>query len=141
MVKCVNCKQDLPTKRFNKNLNKKSGFQSWCTRCRSKANAKRNKERRHKDPISYRKLIKRRELKYKYGITLETYYELVKIQTGRCAICNDVPKKKKLLCVDHDHKTGEVRGLLCHNCNTGLGFFNDTPEFLQRAIKYLKLFE
>jgi hypothetical protein len=61
-------------------------------------------------------------------------------QGGRCAICGKVPRSRRLA-VDHDHKTGEVRGLLCASgdfgCNKGLGYFNDDPELLRRAYEYL----
>lgn len=54
-------------------------------------------------------------------------------QDGRCKICGQLKK----LNVDHDHATGEVRGLLCHGCNVGIGFFRDSPELLRSAIDYL----
>lgn len=61
-------------------------------------------------------------------------------QQGRCAICKSAdPKtnKVKTWCVDHDHKTGRVRGLLCTMCNRGLGFFGDKQRLLERAAQYL----
>lgn len=62
-------------------------------------------------------------------------YEMLKFKQGySCAICG----KQVKLHVDHDHETGEVRGLLCNNCNVGLGFFDDNPMLLIAAIRYLK---
>lgn len=61
---------------------------------------------------------------------------MVADQDGKCAICNTVPK---VLCVDHDHATGEIRGLLCHRCNKGLGHFYDDLRMLETAIEYLAL--
>ena len=60
-------------------------------------------------------------LKYKYGITLETFNQMLADQNGVCAICRK-PSAKSYHC-DHDHKTGVVRGVLCHWCNTSLGWF------------------
>lgn len=75
-----------------------------------------------------------------YGITGDDYRRLMVLQQGRCAICGRVPRSRRLA-VDHDHKTGAVRGLLCasgdHGCNKGLGYFNDDVEILRRAVAYL----
>ncbi len=71
-----------------------------------------------------------------YGITLEDYETMLKQQEGRCAICKNKPNKKSLS-VDHNHDTGKIRGLLCNNCNQGLGRFQDNPEILQIASAYL----
>ena len=73
----------------------------------------------------------------KYGITEERYAELFKQQNGRCAICRNRPRTQRLA-VDHDHKTGEVRGLLCKRCNHDLlGGGHDDFETLWRGIVYL----
>jgi hypothetical protein len=61
----------------------------------------------------------------------------MKIQDGRCAICRKKPQTGRRLSVDHDHKTGEVRGLLCTLCNQGLGYFKDDPGRLGAALEYL----
>ena len=61
---------------------------------------------------------------------------LVERQNGHCAICNEVPENQPLA-VDHDHKTGEVRELLCTSCNVGLGHFKDDPDLMQAAIEYI----
>lgn len=75
-----------------------------------------------------------------YGLTGAEYLALLASQGGGCAICGaetGVPGKKARLPVDHCHKTGAVRGLLCLRCNTGLGMFMDDPGMLQIAIRYL----
>lgn len=74
-----------------------------------------------------------------YGLTLEAYNAMLKEQGGVCAICGkDTPTAtKKRLHIDHCHEINEVRGLLCHHCNVGLGAFKDDPELLRRAIAYL----
>lgn len=72
----------------------------------------------------------------RYNITLEEFKALWKKQNGTCAICGDRFQKKKYR-IDHNHDTGEVRGILCTSCNSGLGLFNDSPEILLRAAEYL----
>jgi len=85
------------------------------------------------------KKIRKHILLREYGLTQEGFYKLLASQKGRCAICKTRnPKGKGTWHVDHDHETREVRGLLCHNCNTGLGRFEDSPETLEAAVKYLK---
>ena len=78
-------------------------------------------------------------LKYRYGITLEEWDRLVEEQHGACLICNFRPESPRQLHVDHNHQTGEVRGLLCNNCNVGLGYFADNAERLARASMYVQL--
>lgn len=73
-------------------------------------------------------------LRSKYKITIEQWTEMLIAQSGRCAICLDPMLDPH---VDHDHSTGRVRGLLCTNCNTGIGKFKDSPERLASAIRYL----
>ncbi|QGH79740.1 endonuclease VII [Gordonia phage Anon] len=74
-----------------------------------------------------------------YGITSEQYWEIYRHQGGVCAICNRARGLKKKLSVDHCHKTGMVRGLLCQKCNRDvLGHLRDDPTLLQNAIDYLR---
>jgi hypothetical protein len=78
-----------------------------------------------------------RQLKFKYGITQEEYDALLEAQGGGCAVCGATPEEEELP-VDHDHDTGEVRGILCNNCNNGIGRFEDSPELLRSAADYLE---
>lgn len=73
----------------------------------------------------------------KYGVTKEQYLLMLAEQGGKCKLCLRECITKEFLCVDHDHATGEVRGLLCRMCNAALGQFNDDVTTLQRAIDYL----
>lgn len=81
-------------------------------------------------------------LKRHYKITPDKYNEIFLKQEGKCEICkihqNELNKK---LSVDHCHKTGKIRGLLCNQCNTGLGMFRDNIQLLIGAIKYLNMFK
>ena|SRR3990167_3853363 len=74
-------------------------------------------------------------LKYWYGITVEQYNQLFVDQKGLCAICKEQSEKR--LCVDHEHDTGRIRGLLCRACNSGLGHFKENTNNFLNAIKYL----
>lgn len=74
----------------------------------------------------------------KYGLRPEDYDTLLDNQNGVCAICSEPPKPGRRLAVDHDHTTGEVRGLLCSPCNTALGLFKDRIRLLAAAIVYLE---
>jgi hypothetical protein len=75
-------------------------------------------------------------LKRTFGITQADYDALLEAQGGGCAICGKAPGKISLH-VDHDHETGEIRGLLCVGCNNALGQFHDDPRLLVRAIDYV----
>lgn len=74
----------------------------------------------------------------RYGLTPERYAEMLEEQAHGCAICGDPPAEGKILNVDHDHKSGKVRGLLCHGCNTALGAFRDDPIILHWAADYVE---
>lgn len=75
-----------------------------------------------------------RHLKSRHGITKEQWHTMYAEQDGKCAICH-LPSK---LMLDHCHTTNTIRGLLCHQCNLGLGHFKDNQELLQAAISYLQ---
>jgi hypothetical protein len=98
-----------PTKAFTKG--------EWvCKTCRNKERTKRARTE-------------------KYGITFEEFSALLDEQEGRCAICGDQFEGEPM--VDHNHETRKVRGLLCKNCNTGLGMFRDNVLRLRLAAAYL----
>jgi hypothetical protein len=90
---------------------------SWCKLCAKEA---------YKKPKRSLEQNRKRNLKYKYGIT--------EVPNQPCAICN---VRVELLNVDHNHETGEVRGFLCNRCNIGLGHFSDNPALVYRALEYL----
>jgi hypothetical protein len=73
----------------------------------------------------------------RYGLTLKDYQEMHAAQDGRCAICSTRVEGERM-CVDHDHGTGQVRGLLCRACNKSLGGFRDSVDLLAKAVEYLK---
>jgi hypothetical protein len=75
-------------------------------------------------------------LKRMYGTTLEEYDAMESRQNGVCLICG-MPPGAGRLCVDHDHDTGKIRGLLCHNCNAGIGLFREDINLIRKAVEYL----
>ena len=85
-------------------------------------------------------------LEQKYGITVQQFEELIKLQNNRCLICDKEfelrrrgsGQSPKTPVVDHDHASGAVRGILCNGCNVALGAFYDSAEILARAMVYLK---
>jgi hypothetical protein len=115
----------------------------FCTDISTKSWTLKNKERHNNYNKKYRtknkEKIKFFNIKFKYKISEEEYNALFEQQDGRCLGCNEHQSNlNKPLYIDHCHITKKVRGLLCHNCNTVLGFSKDNPEILQRLISYLK---
>ena len=104
-------------------------YRNECMRCKS---ARRGKS----------ELNKIRQQCYKHDINDLQYIQMEFDQDYRCAICN-IHKKdidNDVLCIDHDHKTGKVRGLLCRKCNSGIGMLKDDPSTLRKAAEYLESF-
>jgi Recombination endonuclease VII len=105
-------------------------YRAWHREYRSK----------NRDKINDQKQARQRKdwLAGKYGITLDQWNAMLIEQAGRCEICADPFAGKNDPAVDHDHATGVVRKLLCIQCNTGLGYFKESPQRLQLAIEYLR---
>lgn len=93
---------------------------------------------RKENPGKVHNMDRKVALSKRYNITVEEYNELLQKQGGVCATCGCLPDTKNgYLCVDHDHETGRVRGLLCRRCNVVLGQVNDNMDILQSLIDYL----
>ena len=83
--------------------------------------------------------IRDRQIRRLFGITLEEYNERLIAQNNTCALCGGGPDAKgKMFAIDHDHKTGKIRGLLCRGCNVGMGNLKDDPELLEKAARYIR---
>jgi hypothetical protein len=123
------------TQESYKNLSKGG---RWSVRNRLKHYAM-CKETIAKKPEEYAKRHRKYCLMQNYNITEEQYAEMLKAQNECCAICGtDKPTGKwKVFAVDHDHKTGIVRELLCNECNRGIGLLRDNAELLQKAANYI----
>lgn len=102
-----------------------------CPGCKAKATEDRVKYR------AVRANFEREARLRQYGLTLMDFTQMCLAQDGVCAICHEEPISEGPLHIDHDHITGKVRGLLCENCNRGLGMFRDNPHLLARAADYL----
>jgi hypothetical protein len=85
-----------------------------------------------------RHLDRTRHLKKRYGLGIDDYIELHKSQGGVCAICGEVSRVRETLVVDHDHKSGVVRGLLCYRCNLVIGMMGDANDLFVKASEYLR---
>ncbi len=95
---------------------------------------------RRNNPGKDREYSLKSALKTKYDMTLDQYYDMVKAQENKCAICKSTdPKRKNSLrfFVDHDHKTNKVRGLLCHRCNLAVGWMEDQVTIVEAVKEYL----
>ena len=126
---CRKCDQVLPHKEFHRCNARPDGLQTQCKACRKILDGKRRVS-------GY---WRAKGLKSNYGMSLQQYEALHQAQGGKCLICmtSDPGGQGDKLHVDHNHETGKVRGLLCTNCNRGLGFFQDQIENLTNAIQYL----
>ena len=132
MKTCTKCHQEKPVASFVRDRRAKTGFTSRCKAC----DLARNQKYRTENPEKRRISSRNSELKRLYGLTPEMYDALLSRQGGVCAGCGLSPNNKRL-CVDHDHATGVVRGLLCGNCNMALGKVFDNVHTLTNLINYL----
>lgn len=130
---CSECGQFKPWAEFHTRRDLSTGHASNCKSCR---------KRRTRINIENGS-IRNQELKRKYGIGPGIYQQIVTEQGDCCAICGTTEKKvsrghARYWSIDHDHRTGEVRGLLCQRCNTILGLADDNIGTLENAILYLR---
>jgi hypothetical protein len=93
---------------------------------------------REKNSFKIKKQVRERKYLARYGITTDIFNLMCADQDFECAICGQQVLWPKKLHVDHDHRTLTIRGLLCGNCNRGLGMFGDDVETIKKAVKYLR---
>lgn len=153
---CTACDTTKPVSDFGRNRARKDGLSHSCrpcTRAKDRQWRERNPSQRERNRVRSAALYadQDRYLDYRYrslfGITLAQYDAMLAAQGGGCAICGTPPSDgEPRLAVDHDHRCcptkkrscgGCVRGLLCGNCNRGLGYFKDQADVLLRASRYL----
>ena len=94
------------------------------------------REWRARNLEKHQKQARRRHLAKAYGLTIEALAEMMARQDGHCAVCG--VQLLERYAIDHDHKTGKVRGLLCSKCNSALGMADDSPDRLRALIVYLE---
>lgn len=137
-IKCPRCKIAKEKKEFGKDSTTAKGISSWCKLCKKTWRANHRK----KFPEKAKRRDFENDLQKHYGISIEQYMDMHKAQKGRCACCGKHRSSfKRRLHVDHDHKTGRIRGLLCTQCNPGIGYFQHSVERLKQAIQYLGKFK
>ena len=112
---------------------RKKPFTEWTPEQKAKQTAYNNEEDENGHP-RWRKA----HFKHKYNLTIEEYEKHAEAQGFKCAICQSPPET--MLYVDHSHETMEIRGLLCRECNAGLGFFKENPDTLRKAALYVQNF-
>lgn len=135
MKHCNRCDTDLPRENFY-TLKNNNGHRlsAYCKICSTQYKI----EWKAKNPDKTKLINKKTTLKSRYGMSLEEFEERLLSQNSSCAICSKDISEFNEAFVDHNHKTGKVRKLLCRHCNTGLGHFQDNKEVLLLAIKYLE---
>lgn len=140
MRRCYKCKDEFPftDKFFVKSKRNKSGLKTECRKChneRAREYRKRNKEK-------LREYNRNRPTRNRESISNEELEELLNKQNYSCAICGyyfdlNNEDNSHILCIDHNHDTTKIRGILCSACNKGLGFFRDNPQLIKKAYKYI----
>jgi len=134
MKVCSKCKGNKPLSAFYKRKIAKDGRNSYCKECEHKEIY----EWRKKNPAIQSEITRRCRLKRVYGITLEQYDFLLEKQKGCCAICDRHESQfKTRLVIDHNHKTGRIRGLLCNYCNHRLIGRHTDGNLLRRMADYV----
>jgi hypothetical protein len=152
---CSKCGQSKALSEFSRNRRAKDGLQHLCRPCHSASVVQSNQrnrlayrertnrwyaENRERQRVASKDGARRR----KYGLTLAEHEEMEAAQGGVCAICQQPETFKSKsgtvhrLAVDHDHKTGRIRGLLCRNCNAALGHLREDLGLFRRAVSYLE---
>jgi hypothetical protein len=133
--RCSFCKKFKKFDQFHKNRHAYYGLRSRCKICENSE----CRQKYSKNPQYYKNMTES-SLKHRYGISIKEYNEMMDRQNGFCAICG-IHKDylNYRLFVDHNHRTGEIRGLLCPKCNAGLGSFKDDVKLLEKAIQYCKM--
>ena len=131
---CGKCKTEKPIDAFYRNKSTLNGRYGWCKKCCSKYHKEKGYSRTNKAKLYNKKY----HLRKNYGLTLVDFDKMVENQNGVCAICGKPEIIYPRLCVDHNHKTGKMRGLLCRECNIVLGFFEKDPNIGNKIKKYLE---
>jgi hypothetical protein len=140
-VKCNHCNNEFET-----NSNKRAYCSERCRRETYKNKAKENYNQYIlRNPGKKGLSSKISRLKNKFNLTIEEYNQLIQLQNNKCKICSailniDINRDNwnEKACIDHNHQTGKIRGILCSNCNHGIGFFKDNIDLLIKAQKYLE---
>ena len=138
---CTKCGELKQISEFNPRYDGTDKVYPSCRLCQQIKQTEYQKAKRAADPEGEAKKQREAQIKYKYGITPDQYEEIFESQDYKCAICGtEECASGKSFSIDHDHKTGEVRGILCMDCNVSLGKLKDDPELFRKAAEYLESF-
>lgn len=131
MKTCTKCGETKSIAMFTKDKKTLDGLDLWCKLCKNQSRITWQKNNPSK--------VKNKNLMRDYKISNDTYNQMRNEQNNCCAICGVHQNSLKIsLCVDHNHNTQKIRGLLCSNCNRGIGYLQDNPEILKKAVNYLQ---
>lgn len=131
--KCRCCGENKQITEFY--LKKGKYYSSYCRTCEVEKAKKKNKKNSKKCTFEQ---SRRNTLRSKFNLSIEDYNKLFELQGGKCAICRKHQSElRKSLSVDHCHNTMKIRGLLCNNCNAGIGLLQDNKEVIEAALWYL----
>lgn len=132
--KCSICNELKDRSEFHKSGDRKDGLSGYCKPCKLEL----NKKWRDRNPDKWQDTLDARiwyTRKKKYGISKEDFFEMLDNQKNKCGICYKAIDESAA--VDHCHTSNKVRGLLCRNCNSGIGLFEDNVDYLSNAISYI----
>lgn len=134
---CIKCNRELAISSFHWRSDSNK-HRNDCKSCRSKASLKQYYDDHDKWKSQRAKASRKYYLKKLYNMSVEDYEKMLEQQNYKCAICGQHETQKRVLSVDHCHKTGKVRGALCAACNRGIGSLKESKEVLEAAINYLQ---
>lgn len=148
---CPSCHESKLLSEYHRSKANSRGIQSRCKLCQKeytklrktskpKHYASLQKSWRQRNPERDKLINKRAAIKAAYGLSLEDVDAMLSTQGHSCLICGSTTSSGRNWHIDHCHTTNQVRGILCHHCNVGLGHFKDDPEILSSAINYLNKF-
>ena len=130
--KCSDCGRCKNLNQFYKDHSKLLGREYRCKIC----SKRKSKIFRFKNPGLGKEYWKKYRLEKEFGLSIIEYNSLLRDQDSKCAICGNPFIKTPN--IDHNHETGKIRGLLCRDCNLGIGYFGDNLMLIKKAINYLK---
>jgi len=148
MKTCTKCGRELDESEFGPQKTGKNGLSYRCREC--VAALRRDYRKTHPEDVEHTREWQRRNrervrtqqrdrnLRFFHGINSEDFDLVLGAQNGSCAICGATDPNGRGWHIDHDHRTGELRGILCSNCNVALGHFKDNTDAMRNAVAYLE---
>ena len=139
---CSKCRTEQPLTEFHKSSSHKDGLNAQCRTCFNATRRKnlnrdvdraRAREWYHKN----KQKVREKQMFSKYGLTVEQYNSKLNQQSNQCKICEKIMDGLREPAIDHCHNTGNVRDLLCANCNAALGLLQDDPKIMLKAAEYV----